>query len=219
MKIAAAEAQWTTCAPCSFSLFQIGGGNNDKTPTKIIQVPHLLSLLSTDSWNGQVVGMDELQTQYEQQYGPGSYVPIVFIQYWSMRIMAYGGALLFLLALVGTLMLVNGKLATSRRFQWSAIWAIPLPFIMNTTGWLLTENGRQPWIVQGLQLTRNGVSPSVDTTSLVISITVLVLLYGGLAIVDAVLMTHFARKELDPLVPKADDDESTSDAGALKFSY
>ena len=35
MKIAAAEAQWTTCQPCSFSLFQIGGGNNDQTPTHL----------------------------------------------------------------------------------------------------------------------------------------------------------------------------------------
>src|SRR5262249_34172548 len=54
MKIAAAEAQWTTCQPCSFSLFQIGGGNNDQTPTEIIAIPHLLSLLATNSWNGQV---------------------------------------------------------------------------------------------------------------------------------------------------------------------
>ncbi|HEX9623523.1 MAG TPA: cytochrome ubiquinol oxidase subunit I, partial [Streptosporangiaceae bacterium] len=51
MKIAAAEAQWATCQPCSFSLFQIGGGNNDHTPTQIIQIPHLLSLLATNSWN------------------------------------------------------------------------------------------------------------------------------------------------------------------------
>ena len=43
MKIAAAEAQWTTCQPCSFSLFQIGGGNNDQNP---------------------------LQAQYSKQYGP-----------------------------------------------------------------------------------------------------------------------------------------------------
>src|ERR1035441_2260444 len=43
MKIAAAEAQWTTCQPCSFSLFQIGGGNNDQTPTKIIAIPPLMS--------------------------------------------------------------------------------------------------------------------------------------------------------------------------------
>ena len=39
MKIAAAEAQWTTCQPCSFSLIQIGGGNNDHTPTQILGHP------------------------------------------------------------------------------------------------------------------------------------------------------------------------------------
>ena len=96
MKIAAAEAQWTTCQPCSFSLFQIGGGNNDETPIQIISVPHLLSLLATNHWNGQVVGLNPLQQQYTKQYGPGNYVPNVFIQYWSMRIMAYLGALVLL---------------------------------------------------------------------------------------------------------------------------
>ena len=58
MKIAAAEAQWTTCQPCSFSLFQIGGGNKDETPTQIIEIPHLLSLLATNHWNGKVAGAD-----------------------------------------------------------------------------------------------------------------------------------------------------------------
>ena len=58
MKIAAAEAQWTTCQPCSFSLFQIGGGNNDHTPTQILEIPHLLSLLATNHWNGKVIGHD-----------------------------------------------------------------------------------------------------------------------------------------------------------------
>ena len=61
MKIAAAEAQWTTCQPCSFSLFQIGGGNNDQTPTQIIEIPHLLSLLATNHWNGQVIGPQRAQ--------------------------------------------------------------------------------------------------------------------------------------------------------------
>ncbi len=103
MKVAAMEAQWTTCAPCSFSVAQIGGGKNDETPTKIIQIPHLLSLLATQSWNGQVVGLNELQSQYEQKYGPGDYIPNVFIQYWSMRVMAYLGSLLPLLGAVGCL--------------------------------------------------------------------------------------------------------------------
>ncbi len=91
MKIAAAEAQWTTCQPCSFSLFQIGGGNNDQTPTQIIEIPHLLSLLATNHWDGKVVGLNPLQSQYSKQYGPGYYVPNVFIQYWAMRVMAYAG--------------------------------------------------------------------------------------------------------------------------------
>ena len=101
MKIAAAEAQWTTCQPCSFSLFQIGGGNQDQTPTQIIAIPHLLSLLATNHWDGKVVGLNPLQSQYSKQYGPGYYVPNVFIQYWAMRVMAYAGVLVFLLSLWG----------------------------------------------------------------------------------------------------------------------
>jgi cytochrome d ubiquinol oxidase subunit I len=214
MKIAAAEAQWTTCQPCSFSLFQIGGGNNDQTPTKVIAVPHLLSLLSTNSWNGQVIGLNELQAQYEQQYGPGDYVPNVFVQYWSMRVMAYGGALIFGLACLGALLLARGRLVDSRRFLFFAVWLAPLPFIVNIAGWMLTENGRQPWIVQGLQLTRDGISPSVSTASLVTSIVVFFLLYGALAVVDAILMTHYARKQL-----KAEPDREAGHESRHEFIY
>ena len=73
MKIAATEAQWETCQPCAFSIFQIGGfSEDDQTPSFDIAIPHLLSLLATDSWDGQVQGMNEVQTQYEQQFGPGT---------------------------------------------------------------------------------------------------------------------------------------------------
>ena len=160
MKIAAAEAQWTTCQPCSFSLFQIGGGNNDQTPTKIIEIPHLLSLLATNHWNGQVVGMTPLQQQYSKQYGPGNYVPNVFIQYWGMRVMAYLAVLVLAIAAWGLWLIRRKKLATSRVFLWVAVWGAVLPFLMNTAGWLLTESGRQPWIVQGIMLTKNGISPA-----------------------------------------------------------
>ena len=62
-KIAAAEAQWTNCQPCSFSAFQIGGGQNDQTPTQIIAIPHLLSVLATGTFDGPVEGLDQLQSQ------------------------------------------------------------------------------------------------------------------------------------------------------------
>ncbi len=110
MKIAAAEGQWNTCQPCSFSLFQIGGGKDDMTPSQIIEVPHVLSLLATNSWNGKVVGLNQLQAESVAKYGPGNYVPDVFIQYWSMRVMAYLAALVMMLALWGAWLLHRGKL-------------------------------------------------------------------------------------------------------------
>jgi cytochrome d ubiquinol oxidase subunit I len=198
MKIAAAEAQWTTCQPCSFSLFQIGGGNNDHTPTQIIEIPHLLSLLATNTWNGKVVGLTPLQNQYTKQYGPGYYVPDVFIQYWGMRVMAYLAVVVLLIAGWGLWLIRRNKLATSRVFLWVATWGVVLPFLMNTAGWLLTESGRQPWIVQGIMLTKDGISPSLSTTWIAISLTAFVLVYAVIGTVDLLLMLRYSRQQLPP---------------------
>ncbi|HKD96447.1 MAG TPA: cytochrome ubiquinol oxidase subunit I [Micromonosporaceae bacterium] len=208
MKIAAAEAQWTDCQPCSFSLFQVGGGNKDETPTKILSVPHMLSLLATNHWDGAVEGLNTVNAQYQKQYGPGNYVPNVFIQYWSMRVMAYIALLVFLVGLWGLWLIWRKRLERSRLYLTVAIWAVILPFIMNTAGWMLTENGRQPWIVQGIQLTKNGVSPSVNVTTVAISLISFLLLYGILAVVDAVLMIRYSRKELAP-PPATEAEEPT----------
>jgi cytochrome bd ubiquinol oxidase subunit I len=196
MKIAAAEAQWTNCQPCSFSIFQIGGGNEDMTPTQIIEIPHLLSLLATNHWNGAVTGLSEVNAQYQQQYGPGNYVPNVFIQYWSMRVMAYIASLVLLLALWGGWAIWRKRLARSRWFLFFATWFAIAPFLMNTAGWLLTENGRQPWIVQGLMLTKNGASPGVSATWVWITLILFVLVYGIFAVVDGYLMIRYGRKSL-----------------------
>jgi cytochrome d ubiquinol oxidase subunit I len=196
MKIAAAEAQWTTCQPCSFSAFQIGGGANDKTPTEIIPIPHLLSVLATNTWNGKVEGLDELQSQYEKKYGPGNYVPDVFVQYWSIRVMAYLGSLILVLALWGGWLLLRGGLQKSRLFLTLSVWAVVTPFIMNTAGWLLTESGRQPWIVQGLQKTAVANSPSVSATEIWISLGAFVASYIVLGWADLTLMLRYSRRDL-----------------------
>jgi cytochrome d ubiquinol oxidase subunit I len=213
MKIAAAEAQWETCQPCSFSVLQIGGfDSSNQTPTKIIEIPHLLSVLATSSWDGQVLGLNEVQAQYTQQYGPGNYIPPVAVQYFSMRTMAYLAVLMVLLGLWGFWR--RRRLASSPLFLRVAIWVIPLPFLMNTAGWLLTESGRQPWIVQGLQQTQDANSPSVDATAVLVSLSGFVLLYLLLAAVDAVLMFRFARRELAPDEPLPGDETP-----ALETSY
>ncbi len=198
MKIAAAEAQWNTCQPCSFSLIQIGGGNEDQTPTQIIAVPHGLSLLATNSWNGKVEGLNQLQAQYVKKYGPGDYVPNVFIQYWSMRVMAYLAGVVLLFALWAGWLLYRRKLDGAKWFLRIAPWAFLAPFVINTAGWLLTESGRQPWIVQGLMLTTKGASPSVSALDIGISLVVFVAIYLVLGIADAVLMARYGRRDLEP---------------------
>ena len=198
VKIAAAEAQWETCTGhCSFSAFQIGGGKNDKTPSQIIEIPDLLSVLATNSFSGEVKGLNELQRKDEAVYGPGNYIPDVFIQYWSMRIMAYLASLVVLFALWGGWLIHRGRLAESKWFLRLAMLAVVTPFVMNTAGWMLTENGRQPWIVQGLMKTINANSPSVTSTDIWISLIVFVAIYLALGAADVILMLRYARRGLD----------------------
>jgi cytochrome bd ubiquinol oxidase subunit I len=211
MKIAAAEAQWNTCQPCSFSLFQIGGGNDDETPTQIFEIPHLLSLLATNHWNGQVLGLNQVNAQYQQEYGPGNYVPNVFIQYWSMRVMAYIAALVLLLSLWGGWAVWRHRLAQSRWFLLIATWAVIAPFLMNTAGWFLTENGRQPWIVQGLMKTTNGVSAGVSATWIWITLILFILVYAVFAVLDGTLMIRYGRKALSEGDGEGEEQEAADD--------
>ena len=211
-KIAAAEAQWNSCQPCSFSAAQLGGYNQtNQTTNKIILIPHLLSVLATGTWSGPVTGLNQLQAQDQKKYGPGNYIPNVAIQYWSMRTMAGLGALVMLFALWGGWLLYKGRLHSSRVFLWLSVWAVLTPFLMNTAGWLLTESGRQPWIVQGLQKTVNANSPSVSATEIWISLSVFVLSYIVLAAADLGLMLRYSRRGL----AHADAEAAAAPAGSV----
>jgi cytochrome d ubiquinol oxidase subunit I len=197
MKIAASEAQWDTCQPCGFSLIQFGGfSEQDETPSFSITIPRLLSYMATGSFNGQVQGLNQLQDQEQRKYGRGNYMPNVRVIYWSMRVMAYMGMLMFLIAAIGALLYWKQRLEKTRWFLWTAIVGMAFPYIAATAGWVLTEMGRQPWIVQGLLLTNEANSPNVSTTWLAISLAVFISLYVALGAVDFVLMRRYAR--IDP---------------------
>jgi cytochrome d ubiquinol oxidase subunit I len=198
MKIAASEAQWDTCQPCGFSAFQIGGfTKEDPTPSFSITIPRLLSYMATGSFDGQVEGLNELQAKEEREFGRGTnYMPNVRVAYWSMRVMAYVGVLMFLVAAVGAFLYRRRKLETARWFQWAAVAAIALPYVAASAGWILTEMGRQPWIVQDLLLTSEANSPNVSSTWLGVSLGVFVALYATLLVVAFWLMRRYA--SVDP---------------------
>ncbi len=186
MKMAAAEALFDTEKPASFSVLATGAFNhNPRHTNRDLKIPHLLSLLATRSWSDPVPGVNQLDVQYQQKYGPGEYAPYVAIVYWSFRSMLYLWGLVLALAAGGLWLWRRGRLARSRRWLGACIAAGVLPFLMNTGGWLMTESGRQPWIVQGLLKTSQASSPNVSATQVWTTIVGFVAIFtvlGGIAL-------------------------------------
>jgi cytochrome bd ubiquinol oxidase subunit I len=116
--------------------------------------------------------------------------------YWSMRVMAMLGVAMFLIAALGAWLYRRQTLHKTRWFLWTAIVAMAFPYIAATAGWILTEMGRQPWIVQDLLKTADAVSPNMSTATIATSLSVFAALYITLGVIDFVLMRRYAR--LDP---------------------
>jgi cytochrome d ubiquinol oxidase subunit I len=158
-----------------------------------------LSFLSYNTPNGMVEGINDLQAQYEQQYGPGNYVPpAIWLTYWSFRAMVGSGVLMFLLGLVGLFFAFRSRLGDGQG-KWLLRLLIPailLPYLANSTGWMLTEVGRQPWIVQGLMTIDQAVSPNVTVGMLLISLIGFTLIYGLLMVADIYLLQKYARQDI-----------------------
>ncbi|MEZ5184542.1 MAG: cytochrome ubiquinol oxidase subunit I [Candidatus Nanopelagicales bacterium] len=187
MKMAAAEALWETAAPAPFSIFTIGTLDGSE-PVFEITIPHGLSLLSDHSWDGQVEGINDLQAQYEQEFGPGEYAPNIPMAYWNFRLMMGFGFIGVLIAIWMLWATRKERIPQSKWFSRLAIFGIITPLLGASTGWIFTEMGRQPWVVFSLMFTENGVSPTVSVAQVLISMVVFTLLYGALAVVEVGLL-------------------------------
>jgi cytochrome d ubiquinol oxidase subunit I len=215
MKMAAAEALYTTRTSAPFSLFAVAPFEQHPTRSSFdAQIPNLLSVLATNTLDGKVEGVNTLQARYQQKYGPGDYRPVIGVTYWAFRIMTGIGVALILLTGFGMWLVYRGNLETSHRFLRLSTWAIALPILANTAGWIFTEMGRQPWVVQGLLLTRNAVSPSVPAWEVATTLIGFTLLYGVLAVVDGWLMFRYAKS-----VPPEPAAGEPADTDGLAMAY
>jgi cytochrome d ubiquinol oxidase subunit I len=206
MKLAASEGLWDSEDPASLSMFQIGN-EADRTSVINIRIPSLLSFLTYNTPDGLVHGINQLQAQYEQEYGPGDYVPpAIWLTYWSFRAMVGAGSLMFVLGLLGLFLTWRHQFnpGKGRWFLRILIPAILLPYLANSTGWILTEVGRQPWIVQGLMRVDQAVSPNVTVEMLAISLIGFTLIYGVLMVADIYLLQKFARVDDERIIPWTD---------------
>lgn len=192
MKMAAAEALWDGEDPASFSLFTIGDERNRKD-VFAIRIPYVLSIMAYNQPTGRVEGINDLQAMYEQQYGPGNYVPSVITAYWSFRIMVGAGFLMMALALLALWPTLRGRPISKMPFVKFFPFTIALPYIANSVGWIFTETGRQPWAVMGLMRTEDATSVNVPAGSVLFTLIMFTLIYAALMVADVYLLRKYAK--------------------------
>ncbi len=194
MKLAAAEALWENSGdPAPFTVFAVIDTENKENKFEI-QIPYLLSFLSYEKFSGSVTGINELQAYYEEKYGPGDYIPPVKTLFWVFRIMTGAGLLMLLLSMYGVHLRSKDKESEKPLFLKLMTFAIALPFIANTSGWLMTELGRQPWIVFGLLTVEDAISPNVSAGEVLFSMIAFTAIYTILAIVTIYLFVRHIKK-------------------------
>jgi len=191
MKMAAAEALWYTENPASFSILTIGD-LAQRRDVFAIRVPRLLSLLAYNQLTGEVKGIHDLQAEFVQQYGEGNYIPPVAVTYWTFRIMVGAGILLGWFGLYAVF-IVMAELFDNRRFAWRIFpYTIALPYIANTSGWLMTELGRAPWVVYGVMKIEDAISPTVSGGMVLFTLIAFTLIYASLMGATIYLLRKYA---------------------------
>ncbi|MFZ2228708.1 MAG: cytochrome ubiquinol oxidase subunit I [Candidatus Nanopelagicaceae bacterium] len=207
MKMAAAEALYDTTASAPFSLLTIGSLDGSRSVFQI-DIPSVLSFLSTGDFEGVVEGVNDLQARYESQYGPGSYKPNIPLAYWSFRLMMGFGFLGALFALIALWQMRRGRLPRGRWFAPAMISLPFIPLLANSFGWIFTETARQPWAVFGLIKTADGVSTVVSAGAVLFTMIAFTLLYGVLAVIEVGLILKTVQ-----IGPRAEVDYDISTIG------
>jgi len=198
MKLAAAEALWHTTEKAPLALVAAINPENEKNEFEI-SIPQALSFMATNDPNAEVEGLVDLQGDYTAKYGPGNYIPPVAVSFWSFRVMVYlGSALMFILLGVAIL---SKKAAQMPWLMKILVLILPIPYLCNSFGWILTEIGRQPWLVHGVLKLSEGVSTSGAVTAMTVALSLggFIALYGILAVFDVFLMVRFIKEGLHSL--------------------
>jgi len=150
-KVAAIEALWETRQGAPLVLWAIPD-RELATNRYAIEIPKLASLILTHDWNGEVKGLNEFK-----EVG----IPSVATVFYAFRLMVGLGTLFLFVGVWGAWATYRGNLYRSRWLQRLSIICAPLGVVATISGWIVTEVGRQPWIIQGVMKTRDALSPII----------------------------------------------------------
>lgn len=149
-KLAAMEANYRTQTGAPL---QLGGIPDDESRTNpyALTIPRGLSLLSTHDPNARVIGLEEF---------PRNDWPNVRLVHWAFDLMAGSGTAMLVLSLtVCWLAWKHRGLPDGKWLLRALVAAGPLGFLAIEAGWMVTELGRQPWIIYGVMRTQEAVTP------------------------------------------------------------
>jgi cytochrome d ubiquinol oxidase subunit I len=147
-----------------------------------VEIPALLSVMVHGRTDAEIMGIEDLQKQMEWRYGQGNYTPPVWISYVSFRLMLICSFVMLAIIFYGIAWhLILGKDMHGKMVLFM-IFGMSLPYLANTAGWLITETGRQPWIIYGIMPTEKAVSLGVMSSSVIFSIFAFVFIYIVLTI-------------------------------------
>ena len=178
-KIAAMEALWQTERGAPLTLVGFPNPEN-RSNAFALTVPKGLSLVLTHQLDGEVKGLEEF----------GDDVPPVAPVFWAFRVMVGTGILMLALSWTGSFIL---RKATPRWLLWAFAGFTFAGWVATLAGWLVTEIGRQPWLVTGVLYTADAVGDA-SGAQLGASLTAYVLTYSVLLISYVVVLTHLAGK-------------------------
>jgi cytochrome d ubiquinol oxidase subunit I len=182
-KLAAIEARWETGRGVPITLFAIPS-EQAETNYFSIDIPRLGSLILTHEWDGEVKGLKDF---------PADQRPPVAIPFFAFRLMVGCGLLMLAMVLLGGWLRWRGRLDTTPLFLQLCQFMIPIGFVAVIAGWLVTEVGRQPWTVYGLQRTAQSVSPSLTGSDVLISLLAYMAVYLFMYPAGVLLMWRIVR--------------------------
>lgn len=186
-KLAAFEGHWDTGANAPFLLFGIPDPETETTGYRL-ELPGMLSLLTGGSPDTVVTGLKDF---------PPEDRPPIMGTFCSFHLMVYLGMFFIALTTWGVFLAARKRLVTHRLFLRLALFSLPLPIVANELGWIAAEVGRQPWIVQGLLRTEDGISAVVPAEQILASILLFCAIYALLFFVWIFLLVRMLKKGPD----------------------
>ena len=194
IKIAAMEAHWDGSKPGDFHIFawpdEKAGVNRFE-----ISIPNGASLILTHRMHGLFPGLSSVPTAER---------PPVAIVFFAFRIMVGLGMLMIAAALLGAFLWWRGALFETRWYLHTMAHTWWVGFVAVIAGWVVTESGRQPWIVQGVLRTADATSP-VPGGSIAVTLALFVIAYA--------VVFSFGIYYINRLIDKGLDSSAAKEAG------